>query len=158
MLVKPNFTQKKQKEGLSTSTEDYLEEIYFLEQNNRVVRVRDISKALKVSMPSVHQALHVLKKQRLIKHENYGYIELTQEGKKVGEGIYRRHQMLIKFLTKILNIPKTIAAKDACQMEHDISSETMERLIAFLRYTETYPHTGDPDWLKGFRDFYNAGK
>ena len=158
MLVKPNFTQKRQKEGLSTSTEDYLEAIYFLEQNNRVVRLRDISRALGVSMPSVHQALHVLKKRRLIRHEKYGYIELTDEGNRLGEGISRRHKMLIKFFTKILSIPKTVAAEDACRIEHDISSETLERLIAFLRYAEAYPHTVDSDWLKGFRDFYNKGK
>ncbi len=158
MLVKPNFTQKRHKVGLSTSTEDYLEAIYFLQQNNPVVRLRDISKALKVSMPSVHQALRVLKKQRLIRHEKYGYIELTDEGKRVGGGISRRHQMLIKFLTKILNIPKTVAAEDACRIEHDISSETLERLIAFLRYADAYQHTGEKDWIRGFRDFYNSGK
>ena len=59
---------------LSSSIEDYLESIHMLEQHNKVVRVRDISKSKKVSMPSVHQELHILKKNSLVKHDYYGHV------------------------------------------------------------------------------------
>ena len=48
------------KKKLSTSLEDYLETILWLERSGRVARVRDISKKLHVGMPSVTAALKAL--------------------------------------------------------------------------------------------------
>lgn len=150
--------RRKNKKKLSTSLEDYLESIHVLEQKNRVVRVKDISKVLKVSMPSVHQALHVLMASSLIKHENYGYVELTAKGRSTGKEIYKRHVMLSRFLDEILNVPSGIAEEDACRIEHNISQETLDRLVAFITFVDTCPQPGGPDWLKSFKHFFKTGK
>jgi len=150
--------KKKTVKKLSSSIEDYLESIYVLRQSSDVVRVKDISARLKVSMPSVHQALHILSGEGLINHENYGYVELTEKGRKAGEKIYRSHEMLIKFFTEILDVSIPQAEEDACKIEHDISSETLERLVAFIDFAESYPHKEGPDWLKSFKYFYKTGK
>ena len=148
MLGETNMKEKKKKEKLSSSIEDYLETIYILKQNSDVVRVRDISKMMGVSMPSVHQALHTLNEAGLIEHENYGYIKLTAKGRDTGVKIYHRHRMLIKFFTEILNVPFAIAEKDACLIEHNISSETLKRWVTFIKFVDTYPYPGKPDWIK----------
>ena len=64
---------------LSSNIEDYLEVIATLGSRNKIVRVKDISQEMGVSMPSVHSALHVLKDEGLINHEKYGYVELTKK-------------------------------------------------------------------------------
>jgi len=149
---------KMEKKKLSSSAEDYLEAIYVLERKNGAVRVKDISARLKVSMPSVHQALHVLSETGLIRHENYGYIELTEKGRRRGKKIYRTHKMLTKFFNEILDVSIPQAEEDACKIEHDISSETLERLVAFIDFAESYPHKEGPDWLKSFKYFYKTGE
>jgi DtxR family Mn-dependent transcriptional regulator len=149
---------KGSRKRLSTSLEDYLEAIYVLEQKNSVVRVKDISKMLKVSMPSVHQALHILMESDLIEHEKYGYVELTVKGRSTGKEIYNRHMMLLRFLNEILNIPLKTAKDDACRIEHSISQETLNKLVSFIDFVDTCPEPGGPDWLKSFRHFSKTGK
>ncbi len=122
---------------LSSNIEDYLETIVILSNENKAVRVKDISKKLEVSMPSVHSALHVLKEQKLINHEKYGYVELTKKGKMLGEKIYEVHKKLTEFLNKVLNIDTKIAELDACRLEHGVSPQTIERLILFLEFLNT---------------------
>lgn len=117
---------------LTSSVENYLETIYLLSLSKNAVRVRDISRAANVTMPSVHQALHILKEHKMIKHENYGYIELTASGRIHAKNIYSRHQILLEFLSDILKVPVKIAEKDACRIEHSISEVTLKKLVAFV--------------------------
>lgn len=143
---------------LTPNIEDYLETIIMLRGKDRIVRVRDISNKMGVSMPSVCGALKVLSKEGLIDHEKYGYIELTQKGEILGERIYDSHKILIKFLKGILKADSKTAEKDACKIEHGISANTVRRLIAFVKFIETCPYPEGRDWLKSFNYFYKYGK
>jgi len=125
---------------LSSSSEDYIETIFLLDSEGKVVRVKDIGEKLGVSLPSVNQALSVLKKKKLIEHEKYGYVELTEKGRKVGEQIYNRHKILLKFLTQILEVPEKVAEEEACRIEHYIGSQTQERLKNFIGTVLNCPH------------------
>ena len=117
---------------LSASMEDYLEGIFVLNQTNKVVRVRDIANHLGVRMPSVTDALKTLKKQGYVNHEKYEYVELTAKGSARAKEIYHRHRVLLDFLSNILKINPKTAARDACKMEHAISSLTMRKLVTFI--------------------------
>ena len=55
------------------------------------------------------------------------YLHLTELGRDAAEKIYERHCFLTKYLISIGVAPATAEA-DACQIEHDISAETYERL------------------------------
>ena len=128
-------------EMLSPSSEDYLESIFLLDQKKNVVRVKDISAAIGVSMPSVHQALSLLKEKKLVRHESYGYVELTQKGKNTGKKIYNRHRILLKFLTEILGVPRKVAREEACRIEHYISESTQKKLANYIKAVESCPHS-----------------
>jgi DtxR family Mn-dependent transcriptional regulator len=117
----------------SESSEHYLETILLLKNEDKVVRVRDISRRANVSMPSVHIALHALEDRGLIHHEKYGYVELTDEGEAMARKIYARHVLLTDFFTDVLGVPVDIAQRDACRMEHIVSGETLERIAIFTR-------------------------
>ena len=48
----------------------------------------------------------------------------------IARRIYTRHRLLSEFLEH-LGVSGENAAADACKMEHDISAETFEKLVAF---------------------------
>lgn len=124
---------------ITPTMQDYLEAIGQLGSQEHVVRVKNIARQMKVKMPSVTEALKTLAKDGLIKHEKYGYVELTQKGENIAEEIYSRHQTLFKFLNQILGIDPRTADEDACRMEHTIGSTTLKKLVDFTKTLESYP-------------------
>ena len=127
--------------------EDYLEKIVMLAEGGEVVRVTNISKILGVKKPSVISALKKLSEKGLIKHEKYGSVELTIEGKNIAEDVLRRHKALGKFMIEVLGIDADTAWKDACKMEHFISPITLESLIKFVEIVLASPD-GKAEWPK----------
>lgn len=117
---------------LSASMQDYLEEILNLSNSLETVRVTDIAERLSLSKASVSQALGQLREQGLITQDRYGPVELTERGRYYGQVVKRRHVVLRSFLTEVLDLDHLTAEKDACRMEHAVSSETIERLVEFL--------------------------
>ena len=113
---------------LSKSSEDYLEAIYELAgEENNPVRSVDIADKLSVSRPSVNNAIAILKKERMVVQEPYGAISLTCQGRLLGQSIYSRHTTLYNFLNKVLGVSAEVAEREACEIEHTISEETVRR-------------------------------
>ena len=117
----------------SESVEDYLETILILDKKGAAVRLKDISRTRGVSMPSAHNALHVLEDAGFVTHEHYGYVALTEKGRKNAEGIYAAHCALVEFLTGVLMVDPKTAETEACGMEHVLSDDTLNRLVRFTR-------------------------
>lgn len=118
----------------SYSMENYLEMVAMLGREKDIVRVTQLSTALGVRKSSVSAALAKLSKEGLVKHEKYGYVELTPEGEKMAHDILHRHEILEQFLVEILGVNQKIAWKDACEMEHYISPVTIQKLTKFVEY------------------------
>ena len=142
---------------LTPTMEDYLEAIYNLSQEKRVVRVKDIAKRLGVKMPTVTNMLKTLSERGMIDYEKYEYLELTGRGSDVGSEIDQRHQTLKTFLTDILQIDRDQADEDACKMEHSVSPATLERMVEFMEFVENCPR-GGMDWLAYFNEYRKHGK
>ncbi len=121
--------------NISPSLEDYLEVILELNLQNNAIRVTDLAEKLQVAKSSVNQAVKKLVDLGLIKHEHYGPIELTEHGFKAAEKITHRHQLLKRFFIEILGVDPATAEKDACHVEHYVSSVTMKRLLIYLKKT-----------------------
>ena len=117
---------------LSASMENYLEAIFEIEKSKRVVRVRDVSKKLGVTMPSVNGALKNLEAKGLISHQKYEYIELTDAGVLKASKILETHKTIYKFLKDILGVDRETAEQDACKIEHDLSASTLKKLSKFI--------------------------
>ncbi|MDX9824620.1 MAG: metal-dependent transcriptional regulator [Sphaerochaeta sp.] len=123
---------------MQKSGEDYLEAILALNQEHEKVRTTDVALRLGVSKPSVNRAMKVLASEGYVNQETYGDIHLTEKGRLKASQVYFRHKTLTSFLRDVLRVDAVIAEQDACLIEHDISSETMEKLASFLRsYQET---------------------
>lgn len=142
---------------LTPRMEQYLEVIGQLERDTEVVRVRDIASRMDVKMPSVTSALRSLASENLVRHGRYEHVRLTEEGRAAAQRVQRRHDVLLEFLTDVLGIPSETAEKDACDMEHFVSSLTLERLVQFIEFIKTCPR-GSEDSLTGFRHYLKYGE
>ncbi len=118
---------------LRKSGEDYLEAILFIEEEKGIVKSVDIATYLGVSKPSVNKALTILQEMGYVSKPNYSQVTITQEGRKKAKAVAQKHSALTRLLTDVLGVSEDVAEKDACKIEHDISEETTEKLIAFLQ-------------------------
>lgn len=142
---------------LSQSLEDYLEAIYVIGLDKTVVRVKEVAAFLEVKTPSVVDAVNKLTSAGLVKHEKYGYLELTGQGTELAGKIHLKHEKIYKFFREILNVSDEISKKDACKIEHHISRETMDNMIKFIKFIDTCP-SGYPEWMKHFKYYLKHGK
>ncbi len=108
---------------LSRSAENYLRTIYDILEEKGYVRVKDIAKQLGVNASSVTEMLEKLKQGELIVHEKRCGIVLTDEGKKTASTINEKYKIFLR-LFEIAGVPHKIAYRDACILEHYVSSET----------------------------------
>jgi DtxR family Mn-dependent transcriptional regulator len=136
--------------------EDYLEAIYELGLEKKVVRVRDIAARLDVKMPTVTSMLKSLSQRKLVDYEKYEYVELTPKGRAVGVEMHRRHETLRRFLTDILKIDRQTADNEACKLEHALSASTLDRLISFMSFIYECPRAGET-WLDRFDEYHEHG-
>ena len=108
---------------IQESAENYLETILILSQKNTQVRSIDIATELGFSKPSVSVAMKNLRENGYITVNDHGHISLTDSGRAIADTIYERHTLLSKCLEYLGVNPET-AARDACRIEHVISTES----------------------------------
>lgn len=140
---------------LSSTLEDYLEAIFRIEKKKRAARVRDISQHLGVSKSTVSAALKSLASKNLIEYEPYELIVLTPEGRDKAVTIVMNHYIISHFLQSVLALGRQRAERIACEFEHAVDREVMERFVCFLAFVKKSAVDG-PDLLDEFQRFLNA--
>lgn len=116
---------------MQESAEMYLETILVLSQRSPQVRSIDIVDELDYKKSSVSVAMKKLRENGYIEMDNDGYITLTGNGREIAETMLERHTLISDWLIH-LGVDKTIAAEDACRVEHVISSESFEAIKKHL--------------------------
>ena len=109
------------------SAENYLETILVLSQKKPVVRGVDIAEELGFKKSSVSVAMKNLRQKNLITVADNGDIRLTEDGHKIADKVYERHQLISSWLM-ILGVQEKTAIHDACRIEHIISEESFQAL------------------------------
>ncbi|GAB4159850.1 MAG: hypothetical protein Kow00107_08210 [Planctomycetota bacterium] len=135
------------------SQEDYLEAILNLSEEGRV-RISDIASAVGVGKSSTSLAVKALCEKELVSHHSYGAVELTPAGKRLAEQVRRNHRIILDFLLDQLQLPREIAERDACAMEHVVSPELVNRFVRFLEFTSTCP-LGRAKWSEAKGRFHH---
>ena len=110
---------------ITESTENYMEAILVLQQQNGEVRAVDIAHYFGFSKPTISQYMKQYARQGLIEVDGNGHITLTDEGRAIAEHIFERHRVITS-LFMALGVPEEIARKDACKVEHDLSDVTFQ--------------------------------
>lgn len=118
--------------NMTSSLEDYLEAVFVISKQKKSVRLTDIAEYLGVSKPSVNRAINTLTQNGYLEHVTYGDIIITPQGETYAANVLRRHKLIKHFLIDTLGVDEKTAENDACQMEHVMSADTIERLYDYL--------------------------
>ena len=140
---------------LSAALENYLEAVAALKKEKKYARIGDIAKFLDVKSSSVNVAINFLAENGLVVHEKYGYVDLTEEGERVAEEIQKKHDILYKFLNELLFIDGDIAAKEACEIEHSVSAETIRKLERLYKLLKEHFLTKAED-MENLQEYLNG--
>jgi DtxR family Mn-dependent transcriptional regulator len=127
----------------SGAIEDYLDAIYNMKDEGKVVIAARLAERLGVKPPTVSQTLRRMMRDGLITLSPDNEINFTTEGKATAEATIRRHRMLERFLTDMLGLEWAVAHEEAHRLQHSISDVVEERLFGVLGQPTTCPH-GNP--------------
>ncbi|MEE9144028.1 MAG: metal-dependent transcriptional regulator [Candidatus Binatia bacterium] len=133
---------------ITPAVEDYLKAIYVLEEEVQPVIAARVADEMGVSPSTMFSTLRRLESEGYVKVKRRKEIHLTGKGKKVGEGILRRHFLTERLLTDVLGLDWVKAHQEAHRLEHAISTEVEEKLAKLLKHPTTCPH-GNPIPGKG---------
>ncbi|MDI6401055.1 metal-dependent transcriptional regulator [Balneolaceae bacterium ANBcel3] len=128
---------------LSESQEDYLKEIFKLNEVNTTVSLQDLADRLKVKPASVTGMMKKLKQLGLVTYEPYKEVALTDVGEAIALEVLRHHRLLELYLARHLNYSWDEIHEEAERLEHVIS-EKFEAAIAELMGHPTHDPHGDP--------------
>lgn len=138
---------------VTASLEDYLEAIYEIIEDKQGVKAIDVSKRLNVKRSSVTEALKNLAEKKLVNYGRYDVISLTPSGINVAKKVIEKHKTLYNFFTKILGLNAEEASINACKVEHVISEDVLQRLIAFLEFNNNF-YCSEHKYIDEFQNFY----
>ena len=135
--------------------ENYLETIFQVIQRKKFAQAKDIVEILGVRPPSVTEMFQKMKERGYINYERYSGVTLTEKGKTIAIKIHSRHQIIRDFLM-ILDIDEITAIKEASEIQHSVSEETIDKLILFIDFVKKSKKTGG--WIDHLEYFFKTGE
>ncbi|MCI0448841.1 MAG: metal-dependent transcriptional regulator [Chlorobi bacterium] len=127
----------------SQSIEDYLKNIYHIQEEGGKANTGNLASILSVSPASVSEMVTKLSKQGWIENEPYHGFKLTGEGEKISIALIRKHRLLEVFLYQNMNYQWDEVHAEAERIEHVVSDKFIDKLDEYLGYPKFDPH-GDP--------------
>jgi len=121
--------------------EEYCECIFELDEDDVDVIQARIAERLQVSRPAVSEMMKRLETEGLITVDHG--IDLTVEGRRLGERVVRRHRLAEVFLTDVLKLSWAEAHHEAGKWEHVMSDSVERAFNELLGSPTTCPH-GNP--------------
>jgi DtxR family transcriptional regulator, Mn-dependent transcriptional regulator len=129
---------------ISSTAQDYLKVIWAAtEWDGPPITVTQLAERMGVRAATVSDGIRRLAGQGLLKHEPYGSIELTDDGRAVAVAMVRRHRLIETFLVEVLGYEWDEVHDEAEVLEHAVSETLVARIDAVLGHPARDPH-GDP--------------
>jgi len=127
----------------SSATEEYLQAIYTLADENGSVISARLATFLGVSPPATSEMVHRLEREGMVTLDERKELHLTASGQTAANSIVRRHRLAERFLVEILGFAWWKTHEEAERLEHAMSPEMESRMTAVLGDPQTCPH-GNP--------------
>ena len=127
----------------SSATEEYLQAIYTLADENGSVISARLATFLGVSPPATSEMVHRLEREGMVTLDERKELHLTATGQTAANSIVRRHRLAERFLVEILGFAWWKTHEEAERLEHAMSPEMESRMTAVLGDPQTCPH-GNP--------------
>lgn len=113
---------------LTASLEDYLEAIKTLIDSHGHAHTNSIANIVGVKMPSVTNAMGVLRDNGYVNYALNTPVTLTALGEEAAIRIKRRHTTLAAFLRDALLVSEKSSDEMACEIEHVITDDLLAKL------------------------------
>ncbi|MBV9282573.1 MAG: metal-dependent transcriptional regulator [Chloroflexi bacterium] len=130
----------------SAAEQDYLKQIYLLQEDTGRATTQALAERLGVKPPSVTAMIKKLAEDEggpLVRHTPYHGVQLTERGVAVALEMLRHHRLIETFLSELLGVPWHQVHEEAERLEHVLSEDLEERIAAKLGNPSFDPH-GDP--------------
>ncbi|MCB2292152.1 DtxR family transcriptional regulator [Clostridium algoriphilum] len=114
------------KNMLTPALEDYLEMIYRNSLKETYIRTNVLAQLLNVKDSSASKMIKKLGEFGLVNYVKYGIVTLTDEGKKLGEFLLNRHNIIENFLTFIGCTEDKLIQVEL--IEHIITTDTVKNM------------------------------
>ena len=137
------------------TVEEYIEIIHALETQEGRAATGRIASEMRVKPSSATEMLKKLQKEGLLQYETYAGATLTDSGRRLALELKSKHKAIADFLA-IIGVDRRVAERDACQMEHHIGQETMERLERFVQFANLT--SCEPLWIENFKRYCETGQ
>jgi DtxR family Mn-dependent transcriptional regulator len=124
----------------TVAEEEYLQSLFWLQEAQLPMTAANISRAMQLSAPTVHEMLGRLESDGYITRDVDRTISFTESGARHAEGIVRRHRLIERFLTDVLGVPWDEVHEEAERLEHAMSPVLEERMLAAIGDAKTCPH------------------
>jgi DtxR family Mn-dependent transcriptional regulator len=138
--------------NLSPVLENYLEIIFLEEAREGAVRASSIAESAGVSRSTVTSTLKTLKSMGLVEYEPYSLVHLTSRGRAIGKEIAHRHIIFREFFLRILQLEEKQADTIACELEHVVPSDVVQRWGQFVLYLTSH------EYWQTWQDEYRANR
>lgn len=149
------MVEKNKAVGLSESEESYIETIHSLIREHGYARVADIAAELSVKPPSVTTMIQKLDEQKFVSYRRYRGVVLTRKGKLLAQALENRHRALKRFLI-LIGVSEEKAESDACEIEHKVNRETVEKLAKLVEFVDLAPQA--PPFFENFKRYEKTGR
>jgi DtxR family transcriptional regulator, Mn-dependent transcriptional regulator len=127
-------------EGATAAEEEYLQTIFWLEEAGLPITAANVARAMHLSAPTVHEMVGRLESDGYVKRAADKSLSFTGSGRDHASQIVRRHRLIERFLTDVLNIPWDEVHEEAERLEHAMSPTLEERMLAAIGDAKTCPH------------------
>lgn len=125
------------KSAARATEEMYVKTVRELSSGKKSAKTKDISRALGISPASVTEMLVKLSRKGFVQHSPYHGVYLTPRGKKAADSVLRRYRLLRRFFSETLGLPDAEATRQACLIEHCITSGTERRITWLMNHHKT---------------------
>ncbi|HSZ69003.1 MAG TPA: metal-dependent transcriptional regulator [Solirubrobacteraceae bacterium] len=127
-------------ESATVGEEEYLQILFWLQEAGLPLSGANVARAMQLSAPTVHEMIGRLERDGYITRGQSRAIAFTEEGAQQAETIVRRHRLIERFLTDILQIPWDEVHEEAERLEHAMSPVLEARMLAAIGDAKTCPH------------------
>jgi DtxR family Mn-dependent transcriptional regulator len=127
----------------TVSKEDYLKAIAEAETDGEPVIAATLVRWLSVTPAAVTMALRRLQRDGLAAVRKDGRVQLTAKGREIAERIRFRHHLIERMLSEMFGMEWYKVHDEAERLEHAVSAEFEEKLIARLGASGVCPHGND---------------
>src|SRR3954463_14668935 len=127
-------------QAATVAEEEYLQTLFWLQEAGLQMTGANVARAMQLSAPTVHEMIGRLERDGYVTRAADKSLAFTDSGREHAEGVVRRHRLIERFLTDILDIPWDEVHEEAERLEHWMSPVVEARMLAAIGDAKTCPH------------------